>query len=95
MSDIFAKPAPLPELLKKSVERFGISTEVTNVDMLLASEASRHFPEPRNRRREDAEDADLVRLRGILEALDKGAVQTPDAPEHVSAPVLSEFYKQF
>lgn len=87
--------ADLPKLLQKSVETFGISTEITNVDMLLAGEASRHFPEPRNRRKQDSDDADIQRLRSILDALDRGAGLPADAIDAVSAPVHSQFYRQF
>jgi hypothetical protein len=95
MSDPLIPSAPLPELLKHSAESFEISTESLDVDLLMAGEAARHFPEPRDRRKEDAEEADLRRLRSILEALDKGAAYPDEALENVTAPVHSEFYKQF
>ncbi|MCD2171961.1 hypothetical protein [Rhizobium sp. C4] len=92
MSDAKSYHPPLPELLKQTVEQFDISTDVTNVDMLLAGEASRHFPEPRNRRREDAEIRRLRALRDVM----KSHTGLPDqAPEHDNAPVHSQFYKQF
>ncbi len=95
MSDVAKNRPPLPELLKQTVEQFAISTEVTNVDLLLAGEASRHFPEPRNRRKEDAEAADIRRLRALRDAM-KTETGFPDpALEHENAPVHSEFYKQF
>ncbi|HZG26861.1 MAG TPA: hypothetical protein VE079_00240 [Ensifer sp.] len=95
MSDFVKTPAPLPELLKHSVEQFAISTDVTNVDVLLGGEASRHFPEPRNRRRDDVEADDIRRLRAMRDALKSGSAFPDEALEHENAPVLTEFYKQF
>lgn len=95
MSDVTKNRPPLPELLKQTVEQFAISTEVTNVDMLLAGEASRHFPEPRNRRREDTEASDIRRLRTLRDAMKTEQGLSNLALEHENAPVHSEFYKQF
>lgn len=95
MPDISPKPAPLPELLTQTAESFGISTEITNIDLLLAGEASRHFPEPRNRRREDAEASELRRLRALGNMMRSQSAPTDTVPEHENAPVHSEFYKQF
>ncbi len=95
MSEVAPNLPPLPELLKQTVEEFSISTEITNVDMLLAGEASRHFPEPRNRRREDTEAADIRRLRALRDAMKSDTAAPDEALEHDNAPVHSEFYKQF
>ncbi len=95
MPDFPAKPAPLPELLAQTTEAFAISTEITNVDILLAGEASRHFPEPRNRRREDAEASEIRHLRALSDAMKSGCALTDAALEHENAPVHTEFYKQF
>lgn len=95
MSDSPFRRPPLPELLKQTVEQFDISTAITKPDMLLAGEASRHFPEPRNRRREDAEAAEIRRLRALRDAM-KAQKTLPDlALENENAPVHSQFYSQF
>lgn len=86
--------APLPELLARSAASYEISTQDLAVEDLLAGEAARHFPEPRDRRRDDAADEDLSRLRAILKALDEGSVYPDDAAE-TTAPVHSQFYQQF
>ena len=95
MSDIARNLPPLPELLKQTVEQFSISTEVSNVDLLLAGEASRHFPEPRNRRKEDTDAAEIRRLRVLHDAMKGEKPRLDPALEHDNAPVHSEFYKQF
>lgn len=95
MSENATHLPPLPELLKQTAEQFNISTDVTNVDVLLAGEASRHFPEPRDRRRTDQEAADIRRLRSLRDAMKAGKAHADIALEHENAPVHSEFYKQF
>ena len=95
MNDDTIPAAPLPELLRKSAASLEISTEPDDAEVLLAGEAARHFPEPRNRRREDAEDEHYLRLRSILEALDKGNPYPDAVEEDRNAPVHSQFYKQF
>jgi hypothetical protein len=87
--------APLPDMLKRSAEAYDISTESLDVDVLLAGEAARHFPEPRSRRKEDAEEDDIQRLRAILEALDRGSEYPDEDLGDITPPVLSQFYKQF
>ncbi|HWU63142.1 MAG TPA: hypothetical protein VN112_14085 [Ensifer sp.] len=77
------------------MEEFEISTDVTNLDLLLAGEASRHFPEPRNRRRDDAEAADIRRLRALRDAMKSETAPADHALENENAPVHSQFYKQF
>lgn len=95
MSDSLSHRPPLPELLKHTVEQFDISTAVTNPDMLLAGEASRHFPEPRNRRRTDAEVAEIRRLRALSDAMKSEKALPEQALENENAPVHSQFYSQF
>lgn len=87
--------APLAELLERSAASFDISTEAFGVDALLTGEAARHFPEPRSRRKEDAEEEDIQRLRAILEALDRGHQYSDETLGDVTPPVHSQFYKQF
>ncbi len=95
MSENARNLPPLPELLRQTAEQFNISTDVTNVDLLLAGEASRHFPEPRDRRRTDQEAADIWRLRAFHDALKSGTARPDPALENEHAPVHSQFYKQF
>ncbi len=95
MSDSTKVFPPLPELLKQTAEEFSISTDVNNVDLLLAGEASRHFPEPRDRRKTDQEAADIRRLRTLRDAMKSGTARPDLALEHDNAPVHSQFYKQF
>lgn len=93
MDDTTPVAAPLPELLRASADSLEISTEVDDADTLLSGEAARHFPEPRNRRRDDAEDEHFLRLKAALDALRKGKPASDEAGP--SAPVHSQFYRQF
>lgn len=89
------RAAPLPELLRSSAEAFEISTEVSDADRLLTGEAARHFPEPRNRRREDAEDERFLRLKTALSDLRRGTRSSAETDDDLQPPVHSQFYKQF
>ncbi|MET3613198.1 hypothetical protein ABID16_001503 [Rhizobium aquaticum] len=95
MSDTPSHRTPLPDLLKQTVEQFDVSTVVTNPDVLLAGEASRHFPEPRNRRKDDIEAAEIRRLRALRDAMKSEMALADQALENENAPVHSQFYRQF
>ena len=87
--------SPLSEMLLQSAAAHAISTEPRTIDELLSGEASSHFPQPRDRRRDDDPEDDVERLRTILHALDKGQ----PFPENGIVPrqddLVCEYYKQF
>jgi hypothetical protein len=88
-------PSPLAELLLQSAETYAISTEPGTIDELLNGEASSHFPQPRDRRRQDDPQDDVERLRAILHALDKGQPFPEDGIVPTQDDLLCGYYKQF
>lgn len=91
------KKAPtsnLPDLLRRSAQAHEISTE-PDAESLLCGEAATHFPEARNRRKEDDPEDEARRLRAILHALDKGQPFPEGGVEEDQKDIIASYYRQF
>lgn len=93
-----AKPdlhASIPDLILGSAEQHEISVAPNTLDALFSERGSTHFPEARNRRIEDQQDEELLKLRSILKALDEGTTPEDGVIEPDAQSLYADFYKQF
>lgn len=84
---------PFAELLDEHGDDVCLSIDGDEGE-LLGGEASRHFPEKRNRRRSDRDVEVIARLHDALEAIDNGETYSGigDDEENLT---MSDYYRQF
>lgn len=83
---------PFVEIVQAASDAMDLSTDLT-VDEFLNGEPARHFPEKRNRRKEDRDPAVIARLHSALEAIDRGEIYTGENNE--DRHLMEDCYRQF
>ena len=85
----------VPDIMLDSADDIEISVAPDTLDALFSERGSTHFPEARNRRRDDQQDEELIKLRSVLKALDEGTPPENGVIEPDPQSIYTDFYKQF